>query len=571
MSENDVILLDNVLEQQRSALGATLEPSEFFEVFAAEQALKDYDLSYDELETGIVGGTRDGGIDGLYFFANGELVLEDTDLSSLKKGLQLELVFLQATTSKGFAESRIDKLRSASEDLLDFSKPLDSFGSTYAEDVIARMRVFRDRYQSLANRFPRLTVRFVLSSRAVSVHPELFKKAGKLRDTVQKLLSNAAVIVNFFGAPDLLSLARRAPRTTYALELAENPISSAGQSAFVSLVRLNDYYRFITDGGNLQRHLFEANVRDYQGATEVNEQIGGTLRGQSKEDFWWLNNGITIVGTKAVLTGKTITVEDPQIVNGLQTSTQIFNYFTESARSEDTRTVLVRVIVPEGADSRDKIIKATNSQTPIPPATLRATDKIHRDIEDYFKLRGLYYDRRKNSYKNQGVPVDRVVGIGSLAQGVMAIALRRPDNARSRPSSLLKRDEDYAQIFSPTRPLALYYICAAIMKRVEAFLRSQPSISLADKGNVRFHVAMAAVAMAVQVPTPSIPQIADLSLDLASEQLLSEATDLVCTTFNELGATDSVAKSSEFLSHLRGSVEQRLLKSAQTGGNPLAL
>ncbi len=42
--------------QQRQQLAPELSESEFFEVFAAELALKDYDLSYEEVRSGIVDG-----------------------------------------------------------------------------------------------------------------------------------------------------------------------------------------------------------------------------------------------------------------------------------------------------------------------------------------------------------------------------------------------------------------------------------------------------------------------------------------------------------------------------------
>ena len=58
------------------------------------------------------------------------------------------------------------------------------------------------------------------------------------------------------------------------------------------------------------------------------------------------------------------------------------------------------IIVPDNEESRDQIIFATNNQTNIPKATLRVTDPIHLQIEMYFKSRGLFYDRRKNYYKN---------------------------------------------------------------------------------------------------------------------------------------------------------------------------
>lgn len=106
-------------------------------------------------------------------------------------------------------------------------------------------------------------------------------------------------------------------------------------------------------------------------------------------------------------TGKELVIEKPEIVNGLQTSTEIYNYFRRHPDMLETevRNVLVRVIVPNDDASRDRIILATNNQTNIPKSSLRATDPIHWKIEMYFKGRGLYYDRRKNYYKNLGKKV----------------------------------------------------------------------------------------------------------------------------------------------------------------------
>ena len=157
------------------------------------------------------------------------------------------------------------------------------------------------------------------------------------------------------------------------------------------------------------RGIFEANVRDYQGSNEVNEGIQAGLRDTGPEEFWWLNNGVTVLASKANLSGKSLTIEDPQIVNGLQTSTEIFKYFQASNTQADERSLLIRVIVPPVPESRDRIIKATNSQTPMPVASLRATEKIHRDIEEYLRTFGLFYDRRKNYYKNDGKPIEKII------------------------------------------------------------------------------------------------------------------------------------------------------------------
>ena len=63
MTDNDRILLNEILEQQRAQLDPSAKAADFFELFTAVQILKDYDLSYDEIESGILGGGNDGRLD----------------------------------------------------------------------------------------------------------------------------------------------------------------------------------------------------------------------------------------------------------------------------------------------------------------------------------------------------------------------------------------------------------------------------------------------------------------------------------------------------------------------------
>ena len=74
MSSNDQVFLEEVLKQRRDELSDPISESDYFELFASEQALKDYDLSWEEIESGIVGAGGDGGIDGFYLFVNGDAV-----------------------------------------------------------------------------------------------------------------------------------------------------------------------------------------------------------------------------------------------------------------------------------------------------------------------------------------------------------------------------------------------------------------------------------------------------------------------------------------------------------------
>ena len=72
--------------------------------------------------------------------------------------------------------------------------------------------------------------------------------------------------------------------------------------------------------------------------------------------------------------------------------------------------------VPPDEQIRSKIIRATNSQTPINEVSLRATDPIHFDIEEKFRLYNLFYERRKGEYRELKKPADQIISIQTLAK-----------------------------------------------------------------------------------------------------------------------------------------------------------
>lgn len=552
MASNDKIILDEVLKQRKAEIDPTSSESEFFELFVAEQTLKDHDLSYDEIEFGLIGSGGDGGIDSIYLFVNGELVQEDPDYSYLKKNVSLELVIVQAKISTGFQETPVERFITVSEDIFDLSKSTSDFENIYNEGLSEAIERFRVVYQQLASKFPTFSIRYVYACKGSKVETSVERKVEKLRAVAQRYFPSAEFSFDFLGASELLVLARKVPQTSYSLALAENPISSEGQVGFVCLVRIKDYHTFITDSsGNLRRQIFEANVRDYQGRTEVNDEIQQSLQKSKEEDFWWLNNGVTIIAGKATQSGKALNIEDPQIVNGLQTSTEVHNYCKKSNTDNDTRKILVRVIVPTESESRDRIIKATNSQTSVQQASLRATDKIHRDIEEYLKSRGLFYDRRKNYYKNEGKPRDKIIGIPHMAQAVMSILIQRPDTARARPSSLLKKNDDYERVYNEKYPIQIYYVCIELVRRVEAYLKAHvPELATKDRNNVRYYIAMHAAAKALGASKVNSASLAKMDLAKITKVELAASSNAVREEYDALGGSDKVAKGSELLSAL---------------------
>ncbi|EKO39501.1 MAG: AIPR protein [Solidesulfovibrio magneticus str. Maddingley MBC34] len=557
MTNNDQIILDKIVEEQRKSRFASASKSDFFEIYVAEQVLKDFDLSDEELESGLVGNGGDGGIDGIYIFANGDLVQEDFDSEPLKKSVLIEVVIVQAKTSATFDEDSMNRFTAVSRDLFDLTQPLANFKSVYNKGVRSTIGTFRQLYTKIAGRFPRLQFRYFYATRGDSnlVHPNVARKQEDIHKAIKSHFSSAKFDFTFLGASDLLNLARRQPITTYDLKITE---SLSAKDGYIALVRLKEFFSFVRDDetGQIRKNLFEANVRDYQGNNQVNEEIQNSLQEESTEDFWWLNNGITIVSTKAVQSGKVLTIEDPQIVNGQQTSTEIYNYFKNFKTDSEDRCVMVRVIVATDPASRDKIIKATNYQTQITPATLRATDKIHRDIEEYLAPFGIYYDRRKNSQKNLGRPVEKIISISLLAQSMMAMVLQRPDSARARPSSLLKKNEDYDHLFSTEYPIEIYLFVARTIKSIQSYLRSLDSLQPKDRTNLIFYIAMHASAVLSKKQSPNISDLLAIGDSSLTDEVLASSLTSVKELYETLGASDQVAKGTQLLADLKSKLKE---------------
>lgn len=158
MANNDQIILDQIVQEQRANRAPGMKDSDFFEIYVAEQILKDFDLSDDEIESGLIGGTQDGGIDGIYTFANGELVQDDFDHGVLKKGILIEVVVIQSKTSNGFDEDVINKLIAVTGHLFSLAQPVDNFKERYNEGVRAAVKAFRNAVHRYSQPFSRTSI-----------------------------------------------------------------------------------------------------------------------------------------------------------------------------------------------------------------------------------------------------------------------------------------------------------------------------------------------------------------------------------------------------------------------------
>lgn len=549
---NSQILIKECVAQSFRDSDEYDDEASFFEYFSSSQILKDYDLSDDEIENGIVGSSGDGGCDSIYIFLNKNLVLPDQiDSITPSKESKVEMVIIQSKRETSFKESAIQNWKDVSNNLLSLSNSLSDFTTRYNDDVRESFGFFRDLYTKLLTSKVKLEFKYIYVSYAEELHPNVKQQAEELKGLVCKLFPNAKVNIEFVGAAELYDKYNTPAETIVNLPLAEVPIALGKNKNYVGLVSLKDYYRFIVSEDNiLRRKFFEANVRDYQGRNNVNSRIRETLETGQSEDFWWLNNGITILTSEAMLVNnRELQLTNPEIVNGLQTSNEIYLYFKNnlSLLDSEIRNVLVRIIVPDSEESRDNIIFATNNQTSIPKASLRVTDPIHLQIELYLKGRGLFYDRRKNYYKNQGKKPSEIIGVSFLGQCLITLFLKKPDYARARPSTILTDDDSYNKLYIENQDLDVFYRCAVLGKKVQKNLKRTIQYTSAEKSDILFYLLYGVVVNSIKKNNITIADIKHLDIDSITDDVISEIKDKIYNIYKENGGNGRVAKSSEFV------------------------
>ncbi len=269
-------------------------------------------------------------------------------------------------------------------------------------------------------------------------------------------------------------------------------------------------------------------VRGYLGSNDVNKKIYDTLKKGPKEEFWWLNNGVTIVASEVERKTRYLRLTRPRIVNGLQTSREIFNYARDNNWnvSDDPRHVMVRVLQAADKDLMNHIIKTTNSQTRIRPIYLHATEDIHFNIERAFPAYGLFYERVKNQYFEEVKPEGQIITFPYLMKALMSMSSRAPDQARARPDTFAERE--YNKLFRGSYKPEFYAKSALLMRRVENYLTGrEPKVDKRDLNNIKYYVAMYACCLLCESSEPTAAKIGQLKIeDIGGGQYkLVDATD----------------------------------------------
>ncbi len=231
--------------------------------------------------------------------------------------------------------------------------------------------------------------------------------------------------------------------------------------------------------------LLESNIRKYLGSQKnsVNEAMIQTLTSDKKDNFYFYNNGVTMVCNK--FTHNDLETRDwrvradgLQIINGGQSCKTILETFKNNPNIDYSQAyILVRLYELTGKDVEQlvsEVTLATNSQNPVDLRDLRANDSIQKNLILSIKELNYVYKPKRDISANGDVIPSSVA-----AEAVYAIWRKRPHQAKFMQRELFGKF--YYDIFNTLNgaqlvlAVLIYRFCDN-QRRKEALILQYPHI-----------------------------------------------------------------------------------------------
>ena len=216
-------------------------------------------------------------------------------------------------------------------------------------------------------------------------------------------------------------------------------IGAVAASEFIELIK--------EDEENINENAFNENIRVYKPRHRINQDIIESANSQDNYQFFYLNNGVTILCENVMYAPHTrnphVELENFQIINGGQTSHSLFEVYKKHPEKLSTVDLLVRICETKDGSLSEKISETSNSQIPVGNRDLRSNDRIQRKLEEEFKDLGYFYERKPSQYSKESK--DKVLNNELLGQLFMAYYFDMPSEAKNNKTKVFS--DMYDQIF----------------------------------------------------------------------------------------------------------------------------
>ncbi len=236
---------------------------------------------------------------------------------------------------------------------------------------------------------------------------------------------------------------------------------------------------------NYNTRLFEKNIRQVLGKTDVNVEIEKTLS-ENPDLFWYYNNGITIIADKidkSIVGGGSrdlgaFKLTNTAIVNGAQTVSSIgrFGQCVENADKLDNVKVTIRMIqLSETPENFDKEVTRTNNrQNRIENRDFVSQDPEQVRIKTELMIDSIDYNiMRSENFKYSEKSFDLIEATTSLAciSGKTSLAVQAKGGIGKFFENLEKGI--YKEIFNPSVSGYFVYNSVKIAREVDQIILSE--------------------------------------------------------------------------------------------------
>lgn len=436
------------------------------------------------LEMASVGGQNDMGIDGLAIKINGIIVTsckEIKDITDTSKQISVEFIFVQSKFKNKIDSGEYSKFADGVYDFLS-TKHFEPHNDKIDEWIALKDYIFSEDIMLFWKDAPIVTAYYVIFGEwREDAHIEGKNKA--LNEKIDALNDYSDFSCKFLGSSDI---ARISDDNENSFKIVLNVLGSLEfeevedvSNSQVILCKATDFVKLLlTEEGNIRRSLFSDNVRDYQGNTNINEGMLDTIE-NTPSSFLLLNNGITIVCSSLLSGNRKVTIENPQIVNGCQTSNVIYHAHSTGTDLSNV-ALLVKIIATDEARITNSIVRGTNSQNPVFSESFEITRDFHKNLEDFLVAiqndlqndEKIFYERRSKQYAlDPLVKKNRIFSLDMLAHSVISVFLHSPHDGVSHIVNLLEKYRN--TIFVDSQSLYPYYCSALLCLNFERLIREE--------------------------------------------------------------------------------------------------
>lgn len=482
-----------------------------------------------DLDRVVVDEKSQFGLDAIAFIINGNLVLskDDIPIYAKSKKLDVDILFIQTKTEEKCDTGDLLKTIQATKNFFEDFNAITEKNSNIinAKEIYDELFDY-DNFRYCTSQSPKCHIYYVTTANEWEKNI-----VDNICSSGEKDLSSLSDIKNVdiqvLGKEYIIDAYNEIKNSISVQINLKNCITldriDGVKEAYIGYLTGDDYLKIICDSnGDIRRRIFYENVRDYQGIeNNVNKEIRNTITTEkTRGQFILLNNGVTIITKSVTSLGANIyELSDFQIVNGCQTSNEIYN----CREYASDIFVPVKIIYTTDTDIISSIVKATNRQSPVPEEAFVALNKYHKELQllfsEYSKEMPLemFYERRSGEADDikEKKGQYQIVTLHGIIRAFESVYCQNPNMVYgTNPANILKSQSN--RLFCKSHKQEIYYLASYLF--VKFVSMQQEGIFSRHDYALRFYVIM--VVRALMIGEIKVPELSSNAMDKENKKMI---------------------------------------------------